>query len=289
MSARSQAVSQQPSLKRRLADFGFESNDSYDFALQCLFQAPRVGLRVLNVCGRSARRKTAFANALGHALDCAHLLYHDFGDELRATAPALSDEQTAVEVPTSPFDRAMVEACAFSEAESTVIVLDQLHRAEFREHIRLYHFANDGEWPSPQGALVANPKNLLVVLISDEPLYLSLQKVSFRIWCEPLPGSFDFRPEEFALGGDAMVLFDALRTLFSALEAQPTSSELKKLLHDLLHRVGSEEQLRQSLFGHVESVDRERLYAPSITPYLRAAVESLMSYRGGEEIELGGG
>jgi hypothetical protein len=277
------------SLKKRLAEYGFESNDSFDFALQCLYQAPLAGVRMLNVCGRSARRKTAFANALGHALDFAHLLYHDFGDSSRAQPKSnavTADEPTIVELPTAPFDRVMVEACAFSEAERTVVILDQLHQAEFRDHIRLYHFASDREWPSPQGSVVANQKHLLVVLISDEPLYLSLQKVSFRIWCEPLPGSFDFRPEEFGLGRDASELFGTLRTLFSALEAQPTHSELDKLLNDLLNRVGSEEQLRQALFGRVESVERERLYAPSITPYLRGVIEALMSWRGSEEIQL---
>lgn len=277
------------SLKKRLAEFGFESNDSFDFVLQCLYQAPLAGVRMLNVCGRSARRKSAFANALGHALEFSHLLYHDFGDSWRvpqnATLPP-GDEPPQLELPTAPFDRVMVEACAFSEAERTVVILDQLHKAEFRDHIRLYHFANDREWPTPQGTVVANPKHVLVVLISDEPLYLSLQKVSFRIWCEPLPGSFEFRPEEFGLGRDAGELFGALRTLFSALEAQPTHSELDKLLNDLLNRVGSEEQLRQALFGRVESIERERLYAPGITAYLRAVIEALMSWRGGEEIQL---
>jgi len=279
----------QGSLKKRLAEHGFESNDSFDFALQCLFQAQTSGVRMLNVCGRSARRKTAFANALGHALGYAHTLYHDFTDELRLPAPSQSEDGLSVELPSSPFDRVMVEACAYSEAEPTLIVLDQLHRAEFRAHIRLYQFANDREWSSPQGAVVANQRNLLAVLISDEPLYLSLQKVSFRIWCEPLPGSFEFRPEDFGLGRDAGELFEALRTLFAVLEAQPTHSELDKLLNDLLNRVGSEEQLRQSLYGRTDSVDREKLYAPSITQYLRTTTEALMAFRGGEEIELDSG
>jgi hypothetical protein len=273
------------SLKRRLAEFGFESNDHFDFALSCLFQPPPAGVRLLNVCGASARRNSAFASALGHALNYPRQLKYDFSDPIET--PAVSDDDDAVAV--APLDRVLVEACAFSEAEPTIVVLDQLHRAPFREHIRLYHFATSREWTSPIGTVVAHPKNLLVVLIADEPLYLSLQKVCFRLWCDPLPGSFDYRPEEFGLARDAQALFQSLRELFAALEAQPTASELKLLLDDLRERVISEEQLRQALFGRIDSVKRERLYAAALSGYLRNTIETLLDLRGGEAIELGSG
>ena len=35
------------SLRKRLADYGFESNDDYDHALRCLFEAPLDHLRTL--------------------------------------------------------------------------------------------------------------------------------------------------------------------------------------------------------------------------------------------------
>jgi len=49
------------SLRTKLAEFGFESNDDYDHALRCLFGQQQAHLRVLHVDGTAGRRKTAFA------------------------------------------------------------------------------------------------------------------------------------------------------------------------------------------------------------------------------------
>src|SRR6476659_6374013 len=69
-------------LRSKLAEHGFESNNDYDHALRCLFeQKPGPNgdhLRVLQVDGTAGRRKTAFAQALGPALEYTHSLYHDF-------------------------------------------------------------------------------------------------------------------------------------------------------------------------------------------------------------------
>ena len=66
------------SLRSKLAEHGFESNDDYDHALRCLLEQVVPHLRVLHVDGAAGRRKTAFAQALGPALGFAHTLYHDF-------------------------------------------------------------------------------------------------------------------------------------------------------------------------------------------------------------------
>jgi hypothetical protein len=41
-------------LRRKLAEFGFESNDDYDHALRCLFGQEQSHLRVLHVDGTPA-------------------------------------------------------------------------------------------------------------------------------------------------------------------------------------------------------------------------------------------
>ena len=74
-------------LRQDLARFGFESNDDYEFALRSLFEADLPHLRALHVDGHGGRRKTAFANALAHALDYPHILYHDFSREEPPPAP----------------------------------------------------------------------------------------------------------------------------------------------------------------------------------------------------------
>src|SRR5690606_28971116 len=150
------------------------------------------------------------------------------------------------------FDRVVTEACAFSEAERTILVLDQLQAADFADHLRLYAFASSREWTGPSGTVSANPRNLLLVLLSEEPLYHSLAKSSFRIWTDIGRAFLDYRPQDYGLGADALPLFHALAALFDALHASPTPSEYGRLLADLLARVRSEDQLRQSLFGWTE-------------------------------------
>jgi hypothetical protein len=278
------------SLRRKLAEFGFESNDDYDFPLRCLFEAEHDHLRVLHVDGQAGRRKTAFANALGHALEYPHLLYHDFSQpEVAAPNVTLtlqdgSSEQ--MDAPLPPFERILTEACAYSEGEPTLLILDQLQAAAFADQIRVYHFAQTGEWRGPQGTALANRRNLVLAVISEQPIYHSLAKLSFRVWTDAERAFLDYRPEDYALGPDAGALFAALIAVFEGLGANPTPSEFGRLLQDMLGRIGSEEQLRQSIFGRIEQIDRARLYAPDITPRLRASVDALAALLGEEHIEL---
>ena len=43
-------------LRRKLAEFGFESNDDYDHALRCLLETQQSHLRVLHVDGTAGPR-----------------------------------------------------------------------------------------------------------------------------------------------------------------------------------------------------------------------------------------
>lgn len=278
------------SLRKKLAAFGFESNDDYEFALRCLFEVELPHLRALHVDGAGGRRKTAFANALAHALEYPHILYHDFSLEVALPPPQsvlLEDGSIgAPEAGASPFDRAVTEACAYSEGARTILILDQLQAADFAEHIRLYHFASTREWAGVTGTVRANPRTLLLVLISEQPLYHSLAKVSYRIWTDAQRAYLDYRPEDYSLGPDAQALFASLAAVFEAASASPTPREFERLLQDLLHRVRSEDQLRQTLFGWTEAIDRARLYAPELTPLLQSAIDALTRYLGHDHVEM---
>ncbi len=278
------------SLRRRLADFGFESNADYDYALRCLFDAELGHLRLLQVDGRGGRRKTAFANALAHALDYPHVLYHDFSraEPPSPTLPVQLDDGSVgpPEPALPPFDRAVSEACAYSEAARTVLILDQLQVADFADQLRLVGFASGGEWTAGSATLVANRRHLLLVLIAEDPLYHSLARLSYRVWTDSEGAFLDFRPADFGLPPDAADLLDSLVRLFTALGSSPTAGEFARLLRDVLDRVRSEEQLRQSIFGWTEHVERARLYAPDITPQLAAVVDAIGQFHGLDHIEI---
>ena len=278
------------SLRKQLATHGFESNDDYEFALRSLFAAELPHLRTLHVDGAGGRRKTAFANALAHALDYPHILYHDFSQEVALPPPqpiVLDDGSVGLpEAPAEPFDRVMTEACAFSEGARTIVILDQLQAADFADHIKLYHFASSREWSGTAGTVRANVRNLLLVLISEQPLYHSLAKISYRVWTDAQRAYLDYRPEDYGLGPDAQELFAALAGVFEAAQMSPTPSEFQHLLQDLLRHVRSEDQLRQALFGWTEGVERARLYSAELTPPLTAAVDALASYQGHEHNEM---
>jgi hypothetical protein len=278
------------SLRTQLANYGFESNTDYDYALRCLFDADIGHLRILHVDGRGGRRKTAFASALGHALDYPHILYHDFSRPAPA-GPALpvqleDGSLAAAEAPLPALDRVVSEACAYSEAQRTLLVLDQLQAADFADQLRLVGFASDGEWSAGSATLVANRRHLLLLLISEDSLYHSLARLSYRVWTDSEGAFLDFRPADFGLPPDAADLLNALTALFAALGTAPTSSEFARLLRDVLDRVRSEEQLRQSVFGWTEHVERSRLYAPDITPRLAAVVDAIGAFHGLDHIEM---
>ncbi len=277
-------------LRRKLAEFGFESNDDFDHALRCLLETQQSHLRVLHVDGTAGRRKTAFAQALGKALGHAHVLYHDFSAEETPGPPmpvVLEDGSLGQpEAAPDPFERAMSEACAYSEASPTMLILDQLQGAHFAEQARLYHFVMTREWQGSTGSVSVNPRNFVLVLISEQPLYHSLAKCSFRVWTDAQSAFLDYRPSEYGLGPDAQGLFAALAAVCTPLGAAPTPSEFQHLLTDLLHHARSEEQIRQSFFGRVESVDRARLYAPELSAPLRALLVEIERLLGADEIQL---
>lgn len=277
-------------LRRSLAQYGFESNDDYEFALRCLFEADVPHLHVLHVDGSGGRRKTAFANALAHALEYPHVLYHDFTREDAPAPPQpvlLEDGSLGAPEPgVTGFERIVTEACAYSEGARTILILDQLQAADFEDHIRLYRFASTREWTHGAGTVLANRRNLLLVVVSEQPIYHSLARISYRVWTDAQRAFLDYRPEDHGLGPDAKPLFTALAAVFEAMGASPTPSEFARLLDDLLRRVHSEDQLRQALFGWTEGIDRARLYQPEVTPVLRAAIDALTDYLGHDHVEL---
>lgn len=278
------------SLRRKLAEHGFESNDDYEHAIRCLLEQPGDALRVLHVDGLAGRRKTAFAQALGAALDYPKVLYHDFSDPVPAPQPApVADAASPgpTEPPPGPFERAMTEACAYSEAEPTMLILDQLQEAPFAEHLRLHRFAQSREWSNVLGSVQAHARNFLLVLVSEQPLYHSLARCSFRVWTDAQRAWQDYRPADHGLGPEATALFEALAGLFEVLAAAPTPSEFAQLLDDVLQRVRSEDMLRQSVFGRVEQVERPRLYSPEALPRLRGVLDEVERLLGAERVELG--
>jgi len=281
-------------LRRRMAEFGFESNEDYEFQVRALFAARIDHLRCLAVCGESGRRKTAFANALAQALEYPHVVYHDFslpeapGPQVIVVSAEEQENPQPADAPLSRFERAVVEACAFSEAARTVLVLDQLQAADFRDQMRLNGFVRTHEWAMYTAAVRANPRHLLLVLISEQPLYHSLARVSYRVWTDARGSPFTLRPQDVGLGTDASALFEALAALFDALGGAPTPSEFARILDDLLHQVRTEDQLRHSLFGWTEHIDRAALAAPAIAQLLRRVVDALSEWLGAEEVVVGG-
>jgi hypothetical protein len=216
------------SLRRKLAEHGFESNDDYDHVLRCLLDQVVPHLRVLHVDGAAGRRKTAFAQALGPALGFAHVLYHDFSvpePPAPSVATVLDDGSPGPTEPALPaFERVMIEACAYSESAPTLVILDQLQAAHFNDQRRLYQLAMSREWASPAGTVQANFRNFLLALVSEQPLYHSLAKCSFRIWTDAQRAFLDYRTSDYGLGPEAGALFEALSTLCLAVGCAPTPS-----------------------------------------------------------------
>ncbi|GIX22252.1 MAG: hypothetical protein KatS3mg121_1035 [Gammaproteobacteria bacterium] len=276
-------------LRRRMAEFGFESNERYDYVVRCLTSAPGPALRCLNIEGEGGRRKTAFATALAHALEPSHVVYHDFSQSEPEPAPEpASPEGGPRQPPVGRLDRAMSDVCAFSEADKTVLILDQLHQAEFKTHIRLWRFLVSHEWRYGDAVFYANRNNLFVFLISEEPLYHALQKNSFKVWVAGgNTARSPYTPEELGLPPQAAPLLEALHEAFETLGAFPTESEYRKILHDIERNVRSIDDLKQSIYGWTESVDRERLNGDAPREALAAVMRCIEDYLGVEEVELG--
>jgi hypothetical protein len=268
-----------PNLREKPAEHGFESNDDYEFQLRCLLESPTRGIRTLNIEGEGERRKTAFANALAHALDFPHVLYHDFTDEHPplpdVILPPSLDELGRAEPPIAPLDEIVSEACAQSEGEPTALILDQLHAADFREHLRIHRLVQNGYWNVRDGRYFANQHHFLLFLISEETLYHSLRKASFSIWISRLSERrLDYRPSDFALDQHAQPLFDALAALFRALGSAPTRSEFTRILHDLQLHVRTTEHLQLSLYGRAECFARQALADPALAGQLTRVIDA---------------
>ncbi|WP_198265079.1 hypothetical protein [sulfur-oxidizing endosymbiont of Gigantopelta aegis] len=276
-------------LQRTMADYGFESNDDYEYHLRCLMNNPYNGIKAINIEGHKGRRKTAFANALGRALEYPHLFYYDFTQKAEAEGkviiPPSEDEHGLTEAPVGDFDHVMSEACAFSEGEQTVLILDQLQAADFKDHIRIYHFIKNTEWSYGNNVLKASMKNLLLILISDEPLYHSLQKSSFRIWVNAVSAAQkEYSPADFYLQDDVLPIMEALAQVFELLEVAPTHSEYKNILNDIHLNIHTEQQLIHSLYGWMEGTDRELLFSPKMSLLLTQVIDKIQQYHGMDEV-----
>ncbi|NCC30368.1 MAG: hypothetical protein EOM22_19985, partial [Gammaproteobacteria bacterium] len=226
------------------------------------------------------------------ALDTPHILYHDFSDEVPPTPevilPPGTDEYGRKASPVDPLDDIVSQACALSEAESTVLILDQLQAADFREHIRIHRLIRDRLWLVRDAPYYANPRNMLLFLISEASLYHSLQRESFRVWVGRVSERrVTLSPAELGLKPDAVLLLDALNDLFRAVDASPTRSEIARLLDDLASHVQTEEHLIHALFGRCEGIDRDRMKDPELRPVLSRVIEQLRGYLEIEQIVVG--
>ena len=277
-------------LRDKMAEFGFESNDNYDYQLRCLLDCSGTQLRTLNIEGEGGRRKTAFANALAQALEYPHLAYFDFraateADEAAAASnSATKPEQTP---PVGPFDRAVIDSCALSEADKSILIIDQFQAADFREHIRFYDFIKSCEWEINDANYFANRKNLLVFLISEEPLYHSLRKSSFTVWVSASSArASPYEPRELGLEESAAPVLDALSELFNLLGLLPTRSEYQRIFADIGDRVRTGEELALSIYGWTEGIDRELLFSPQVSSLIEKVMPIVQDYVGIDEVEL---
>ncbi len=279
------------SLRERMTEHGFESNIDYGYHVRCLLSQPTDHIPTLNVEGDSGRRRTAFATALAAALEYPRRIYHDFTQEhdpAAAVAPQPKPDEDGVQEPPIPaFERAMSDACAFSEAEKTILILDQLQAADFREHLRLYNFIVEREWQFRDASFIANPNNLILILISQESLYHSLQKVSFSVWVPRASvGDSDYGPEDFGLGPEAADVMAALGDLFRELGVQPTPSEFRRLLNDIHNNVRTADELLESIYGWTEGIDRVLLTSERIQRRAAELMPLIEEYVGVEHVEL---
>lgn len=268
------------SLKQSMAEYGFESGQSYDYAVHCFLNNPTTNIRYLYVEGEPGRRKTAFAHALAQALEYPHILYYEFG---RDPAPVkqvriVEGEELPEEPPTEPFDKVMTEACAQSEAEPTIVIIDQMQKADFRQHLRLYEFSKSAVWTYSDVSFYANQANLLVFLLSDEPVYHSLQQVSFRVWVDARNTDTEL-PDTASLGIDPhnQAWLEPLNALFEEIGLVPGLGEYQRLAYDIEQHVRCVDELITSIYGWVEHADRQLLESPSLKQGLNAVIEGLES------------
>jgi hypothetical protein len=279
-------------LREMMSDNGYESNDDYSYHVRCLLSNRTGAIRCLNIDGTPGRRKTAFANALATSLQYRHVLYHDFTlpESVTKKLQAAVDEepkQTDKSSQVSSFDRVMIDACAYSEGDGTILILDQLQAAPFANHIRIYKFVRSHQWLAANTEFYANKNKLLIFLISEQPLYHSLQKHSFRVWVSDTSlGDKLYRAEDFRLQRNAQPVVDALRLLFVQIGVMPTTSEFAHILDDVQLNVRTAEELINSIFGWTEGISLEVLRAREIRNNLDQTMEAIEAYIGVDVVEL---
>ena len=265
-------------LKPGLSQHGFTSTESYDHAVQCFLTNPTENIRCLNIDGDCGRRRTAFAHALANTLEASQVIYYEFGKDkpVPQIIRVLEGEEVVEEPPVDALDRVLTEACAQSEAEKTVLILDQLHKTQFLNHIRLFEFLQTGKWRYSDVQYQANMLNLRVFLISDEALYHSLQSSAFRIWINNSnKASLRVSATDLGLQEDECSWLNALEILLNKLKLSPTLEEYQRLAFDIEQHVRSEQQLKVSLFGWLENVDREQLESDELLPYLHDVLQAI--------------
>jgi len=277
-------------LKSSLSQHGFTSSESYDHAVQCFLSSPTEHIRCLHVDGDCGRRRTAFAHALANALEATQVLYYEFGKD--KPVPQIiriqEGEEIIEEPPIDALDRILTEACAQSEAEQTVLILDQLHQTQFLNHIRLYEFLQTGSWRYSDVQYQANLLNLNVFLISDESLYHSLQSCSFRLWIsESNRAVIKVTALDLGLDEKNCNWLTALQILFNDLKLSPTIEEYQRLAFDIEQHVHNKQQLKVSLFGWVENINRSQLDSEALQSSLDNVLEAiLLGKEIHEEIEI---
>lgn len=279
-------------LKQKMEQHGFVSHKDYEYALRCMHNSAAEHIKTLNIEGEPGRRKTAFANALAHALDYTHIHYYEFG--LENTAPILiqfdNEEQTIDTQPMGDFEKIIIEVCALSEAEKTVLILDQLHLASFKDHMHLNSFITSKTWNSGDNLYTANQNNLIIMLISETEIYHALQQCSFKIWVDSLyqPGKAPTH-QELELDEAAQIWIESLAEIFNALNLSPTLNTYQKIAFDIEHHVRSADQLRISLYGWVEGIAYPALFTDEMETLFLKAQTAIENYIGIEEpIELSG-
>jgi len=277
-------------LKPLLSQHGFTSEETYDHAVKCFLTNPTESIRCLNVDGDCGRRRTAFANSLAYAMGADHVLYYEFGKDkpIPQIIRIQEGEEIIEEPPVEAFDRVLTEACTQSEADDTVLILDQLHKTQFLNHIRLQEFLRNGVWRYSDVQYQANVQSLKIFLISEEPLYHSLQTESFRIWVSGgNEVSSGVVASDLGIDEGLHTWFAPLQKLLEQLKVYPTVNEYKRLIYDIEQQVRSEHQLKVSLYGWLEGMQWEQVQNDGLKPYLE---EVLMEIQQGlvvhEEIEI---
>jgi len=279
-------------LKPLLSQHGFTSEENYDHAVRCFLTNPIESIRCLHIDGDCGRRRTAFANSLAYVLGAEQVLYYEFGKDkpIPQIIRIQEGEEVIEEPPVDAFDRVLTEACAQSEAEETILVLDQLHKTQFLNHIRLYEFLKTGIWSYTDVQYQANIQNLKVFIISDEELYHSLQALSFRLWVDGAHEiSLSVSATDLGIDVSSCSWFAPLQQLFDYMKLSPTVEEYKRLVFDIEQQIRSDHQLKVSLFGWVEGVSWNQLQDDETKPYLEAVLREVqLGLEVHEEIEISG-